>query len=64
MAEDVLLQFDGEVLNEAFDLTNALQQKKVGDTASITLIRGDRTLTRNIVFSATTQKSLIRRKKE
>ncbi len=64
MELDILLQFEGITLNEVFDLTYALQQKKVGDIASITLIRGGRTLTRNIVFSATTQKSLIRRKKE
>ena len=53
--EDVLLQLDGEMLNEVFDLTYALQHKHIGDTAILTLKRNGHTLEIEITFSEQTQ---------
>jgi S1-C subfamily serine protease len=52
---DILVQLDGETLNETFDLTYALQQKKTGASSLLVLKRGGELLKVEIVFSAQTQ---------
>ncbi len=55
--EDILVQLDGETLNDVFDLTYALQQKEIGDSSLIVLKRGVDVLKVTIVFCAQTQQA-------
>ncbi len=52
---DIILNLDSDAVTEPFDLVYPLQQKQVGDTAELTLLRNGRTLHRTVVFSETNQ---------
>ncbi len=54
--DDLLVQIDDVQLNEPFDLIYDLQQKKIGDTAELTFLRGDERFTRTVEFTETNQK--------
>ena len=42
--EDVLTEIDGRAINEDTPLSSFISQKKIGDTITVTLIRGEETL--------------------
>lgn len=48
---DILRSFDGEEIRESFDLTYALQQKKIGDKGQLTVERGGETLVLDLTYA-------------
>jgi len=45
---DILIQIEGQILTEPFDLIYELQQKKAGDNIELTLIRNGQVLTKTV----------------
>jgi hypothetical protein len=54
--EDRLLRFDGELLEDNFDLIYAVKAKRSGDSATIELLRGDETLVVEAYFEDSNSK--------
>ena len=48
---DILRSLDGEEIVESFDLTYALQQKKIGDKGQLTVERGGETLVLDLTYA-------------
>ena len=48
---DILRSLDGEEIRESFDLTYALQQKKIGDKGQLTVERGGETLVLDLAYA-------------
>jgi len=49
-AGDILIEFDGKKIDNLYDFTYALRSHKPGDKVSVTVMRGEEKITRDVTL--------------